>query len=141
MHVTRVIVMLCRSSWRRRSSWTTACCWASTGQNRRVARGVSVRSVTPHAGRGACSGPGNRAVRHSKVTCVLFLVYCAFSCLFAVTDPNLYFIGIIDTLTFYGAKKRAAHTAKELKHGVRQVMAIAHNPDRRACRKMPRSPQ
>ena len=29
-----------------------------------------------------------------------------------------YFLGIIDALTFYGALKKAAHTAKELKHGV-----------------------
>lgn len=40
---------------------------------------------------------------------------------FAVGNPgahnSLYFIGIIDVLTRYGTKQKAAHAAKELKHG------------------------
>ena len=42
-----------------------------------------------------------------------------------------YFLGIIDALTFYGALKKAAHTAKELKHGVRtftdQILVIPYH--------------
>ena len=33
--------------------------------------------------------------------------------------PCVYFVGIIDILTNYGAMKRAAHAAKTVKHGVR----------------------
>ena len=33
-------------------------------------------------------------------------------------DPTIYFMAIIDVLTLYNAKKKAAHAAKTVKHGV-----------------------
>lgn len=51
----------------------------------------------------------------------------------SIADPNYYFIGIIDTLTFYGAKKKAAHTAKEFKHGKDAEISTV-NPDQYARR-------
>ena len=33
----------------------------------------------------------------------------------------MYFVGIIDILTNYGALKKAAHAAKTVKHGVREI--------------------
>ena len=38
----------------------------------------------------------------------------------AETKRELYFLGIIDVLTFYNAGKKAAHAAKTVKHGVSQ---------------------
>ena len=49
--------------------------------------------------------------------CEIFLVFFAP----LGSKPQIYFLGIIDVLTVYGARKRAAHAAKTVKHGVRVV--------------------
>lgn len=46
---------------------------------------------------------------------------CFVFCLFAVpgaVKKEVYFMAIIDILTHYDAKKKAAHAAKTVKHGV-----------------------
>ncbi|KJE88403.1 phosphatidylinositol-5-phosphate 4-kinase type-2 gamma [Capsaspora owczarzaki ATCC 30864] len=39
---------------------------------------------------------------------------------------EVYFVAIIDVLTVYGAKKKAAHTAKTMKHGVHAEISTVH---------------
>ena len=42
------------------------------------------------------------------------------------TDPTIYFMAIIDVLTLYNAKKKAAHAAKTVKHGVSGLCEWMH---------------
>lgn len=49
--------------------------------------------------------------------------YTVYPSLFSLTFPDspqkeVYFMGLIDILTQYDAKKKAAHAAKTVKHGV-----------------------
>lgn len=44
------------------------------------------------------------------------------------TDPTIYFMAIIDVLTLYNAKKKAAHAAKTVKHGHGAEISTVH-PD------------
>ena len=39
----------------------------------------------------------------------------------SAAEPTIYFMAIIDVLTLYNAKKKAAHAAKTVKHGVSAV--------------------
>ena len=39
-------------------------------------------------------------------------------------EPVVYFMAIIDVLTLYGAKKKAAHAAKTMKHGVSECVCV-----------------
>jgi hypothetical protein len=62
------------------------------------------------------------------------------------THHRIYYVGIIDVLTRYTAKKMAAHTAKGIKHGVCGegfiLMSARHSSSpNRHCREKRRFPR
>jgi len=62
-------------------------------------------------------------------------VICNYS-VHCVTDDErreIYFVGIIDILTWYGIKKRTAQAAKTVKHGYAAEISTVH-PDQYARR-------
>ena len=55
---------------------------------------------------------------HFAMQAVVCFLWCIF--IFITGEkPCVYYVGIIDILTNYGAMKKAAHAAKTVKHGVR----------------------
>ena len=54
----------------------------------------------------------------SLVVILINVTVCHTCPLATGVEPVVYFMAIIDVLTLYGAKKKAAHAAKTMKHGV-----------------------
>ena len=52
-------------------------------------------------------------------------VKCVFSNDCYLGDHTIYFMAIIDMLTLWSAKKKAAHAAKTVKHGVSHCFFVA----------------
>ncbi|EMP42116.1 Phosphatidylinositol-5-phosphate 4-kinase type-2 gamma [Chelonia mydas] len=47
-------------------------------------------------------------------------------CVAGGPQPEVYFMGLIDILTQYDAKKKAAHAAKTVKHGAGAEISTVH---------------
>jgi len=60
--------------------------------------------------------------------CVCVVAVDVFCCATDGLRHEIYFVGIIDILTWYGIKKRTAQAAKTMKHGTAAEISTVH-PD------------